>query len=71
MYLQATPSQAIAAAIYQEQNVSLLKDFVPIGRDGFVPLVPMFLPIKTVSELVVYLKAKPGNANFASQGQEG
>jgi tripartite-type tricarboxylate transporter receptor subunit TctC len=71
LYLAATTNQAIAAAIYQQQDASLLKDFVPIGQVGFAPhalVVPASLPIKTVSELLAYLKEKPGAYNFASQG---
>ncbi len=71
LYLAATTNQAIAAAIYQQQDASLLKDFVPIGQVGFAPhalIVPASLPIKTVSELLAYLKEKPGAYNFASQG---
>lgn len=71
LYLAATTNQAIAAAIYPKQEVSLLNDFVPIGQVGFAPhalVVPASLPVKTVSELIAYLKDKPGNYNFASQG---
>ncbi len=71
LYLAATTNQAIAAAIYPKQEVSLLKDFVPIGQVGFAPhalVVPASLPIKSVGELLAYLKEKPGTYNFASQG---
>lgn len=71
LYLAATTNQAISAAIYPEQKASLIEDFVPIGQVGFAPhalVVPTSLPIKTVSELLAYLKEKPGNYNFASQG---
>ncbi len=71
LYLAATTNQAIAAAIYPKQEANLLKDFVPIGQVGFAPhalVVPTSLPIKTVGELLAYLKEKPGNYNFASQG---
>lgn len=71
LYLAATTNQAIAAAIYPKQEVSLLTDFVPIGQVGFAPhalVVPTSLPIKNVSELLAYLKEKPGIYNFASQG---
>ena len=71
LYLAATTNQAIAAAIYTKQQASLLIDFVPIGQVGFAPhalIVPTSLPIKNVSELLAYLKEKPGNYNFASQG---
>lgn len=71
LYLAATTNQAIAAAIYPKQEANLLKDFVPIGQVGFAPhalVVPASLPIKTVNELLAYLKEKPGTYNFASQG---
>ncbi|MYN11864.1 tripartite tricarboxylate transporter substrate binding protein [Pusillimonas sp. TS35] len=71
LYLAATTNQAIAAAIYKDQPVHLAKDFVPIGLIGFVPhalVVPASLPVSNVAELIAYIKAKPGQYNYASQG---
>lgn len=71
LYLAATSNQAIAAAIYRNQAAHLVEDFVPIGLIGSVPhalVVPENLPVKSVQELVEYIKAKPRSYNFASQG---
>lgn len=71
LYLAATTNQAIAAAIYGNQEKSLLRDFVPIGQVGIAPhalVVPADLPVKSAKELLDYLKAKPGHYNYASQG---
>lgn len=71
LYLAATTNQAIAANIYQDQAAHLIKDFEPIGLIGFVPhvlVVPAQLPVKSATELVEYIRAKPGAYNYASQG---
>jgi tripartite-type tricarboxylate transporter receptor subunit TctC len=71
LYLAATTNQAIAAAIYKNQAASLEKDFIPIGLIGSVPhslVVPASLPVNSVQELLAYIREKPGQYNFASQG---
>ncbi|WP_423200178.1 MULTISPECIES: Bug family tripartite tricarboxylate transporter substrate binding protein [unclassified Cupriavidus] len=71
LYLAAVSNAAIAAATYTNQPANLGRDFVPIAGIGNVPhilVVPATVPVKTVPELVKYLKAAPGQYNFASQG---
>jgi len=71
LYFAATTNQAIGATMYPNQPAHLGKDFTPIGQVGFAPhalVVPSSLPVKTVSELLAYLKKNPGQYNFASQG---
>jgi tripartite-type tricarboxylate transporter receptor subunit TctC len=71
LYFAATTNQAIGAAIYPDQPASLLDDFVPIGQVGYAPhalVVPTSLPISSVSDLLAFLKAGPGEYNYASQG---
>lgn len=71
LYLSAVTNLAIAAALYKDQQVSLLTDFVPIAAVGTVPhvlVVPESLGIKDLQGLVAYLKASPDRYNFASQG---
>jgi tripartite-type tricarboxylate transporter receptor subunit TctC len=71
LYLAAVSNAAIAAATYANQPASLTRDFVPVAGVATVPhilVVPASSPAKTVSELVAYLKAAPGEYNFASQG---
>ncbi|ARP89267.1 receptor [Bordetella genomosp. 9] len=71
LYLAAVTNQAIAASIYKKQPASLIDNFVPIAGVGISPHileVPASLPIQNVGELIAYLKAQPGQYNFASQG---
>jgi len=71
LYFAATTNQAIGATMYPDQPAHLGRDFTPIGQVGFAPhalVVPSSLPVKSATELVEYLKAGPGNYNFASQG---
>lgn len=71
LYLAATTNQAIAAAIYKDQQAHLAKDFEPIGLIGYVPhslVVPASLPVNNVAELIEYIKKSPGEYNYASQG---
>ena len=71
IYLAAVTNVAVAAALYPNWPADLNKDFTPIAGVGIVPhilVVPESLPVNNVGELVSYLKAKPGQYNFASQG---
>jgi tripartite-type tricarboxylate transporter receptor subunit TctC len=71
LYLAAVTNLAIAAALYQNQPVSLIDSFAPIAGIGNVPhvlVVPASLPVNNVGELITYLKASPDKYNFASQG---
>jgi tripartite-type tricarboxylate transporter receptor subunit TctC len=71
LYLAAVTNVAVAAALYPNWPASLSKDFTPIAGVGIVPhilVVPESLPVNNVGELVSYLKAKPDQYNFASQG---
>ncbi|ANN65147.1 Bug family tripartite tricarboxylate transporter substrate binding protein [Bordetella bronchialis] len=71
LYFAAVTNVAVAAALYPNWPADLNKDFTPIAGVGIVPhilVVPETLPVKNVGELVSYLKAKPGQYNFASQG---
>jgi tripartite-type tricarboxylate transporter receptor subunit TctC len=48
-----------------------LKDMVPIGMIAIVPhavVVNAALPVRTVRELIDYVKARPGAVNFGSTG---
>ncbi|OZI25877.1 receptor [Bordetella genomosp. 9] len=71
LYFAAVTNVAVAAALYPNWPADLNKDFKPIAGVGIVPhilVVPETLPVNNVGELVSYLKAKPGQYNFASQG---
>jgi tripartite-type tricarboxylate transporter receptor subunit TctC len=65
-------THAINQSLYRKLGFDPIKDFVPISRMTQIPLLlvvnPTLLPVKSVSELVQYLKANPGKVNFASAG---
>lgn len=62
---------AVNANLYSSLPFDPEKDFAPVARVAIAPLllvVPSALPVKTLDELLAYLKANPGKATFASQG---
>jgi tripartite-type tricarboxylate transporter receptor subunit TctC len=68
--LIATP-HAVNVTLYPQQTVNVLNDIVPIAsidNDAFALVVSPSLPVKSVTELVAYLKANPGKVNMASSG---
>ncbi len=69
--LMANPSLALSSHIYPKLNYRPLADFAYVGQYGTVPnvlLVHPSLPVKTVPELIAYLKKNPGKLNYASNG---
>ena len=57
--------------LYKKVQYDAVKDFTPIVQFVAVPLMMAAnpsLPAKTVKELIVYAKAKPGQVNYASGG---
>lgn len=69
--LLGNPSLAISPHIYAKLSYRPLQDFAYVGQYGTVPnvlLVHPSLPVKTVAELVAYLKKNPGRLNYASNG---
>lgn len=71
MLLMGNPSLALSQHIYPKLNYRPLQDFAYIGQYGTVPnvlLVHPSLPVKTVPELIDYLRKNPGKLNYASNG---
>ena len=69
--LMDSSTNAINVALYEKPNYDFVHDIAPVA--GFIrfPLVLVVnpsLPVKTVSELIAYVKANPGNVNLASFG---
>jgi tripartite-type tricarboxylate transporter receptor subunit TctC len=59
----------LAPLVFSKLNYNAATDFAPVGHVcnfGFAVTVPTALPVKTVPELVAYLKANPQKANFGS-----
>ncbi|WP_426957127.1 Bug family tripartite tricarboxylate transporter substrate binding protein [Muricoccus radiodurans] len=64
-------SHAINAAIYPRMPFDNVRDFAPIALLGTQPnilVVSNALPVRTVQELVDYMKARPGQMNYGSSG---
>ena len=72
MILMATVStHAINPGLYKRMPYDPVKDFEPIGQVGVTPTllgVNPSLPVKSVKELVAFLKANPGKYSFGSSG---
>ena len=62
----------IAPSVYKTLDYDIENDFVPITMIASVPQVisinPRRLPVKSVAELIAYVRANPGKVNFASSG---
>jgi tripartite-type tricarboxylate transporter receptor subunit TctC len=67
----ASSALTINPLTYPNIAYDVARDLAPITRTGFVPnvlVVNPSLPAKSVAELIALAKAKPGNLNYASQG---
>jgi len=70
LYMVAVTS-AINQTLYKNLSFDIVKDFSPVALVIKVPnilVVNPSLPVKSVQELVAYLKANPGKVSFASSG---
>jgi tripartite-type tricarboxylate transporter receptor subunit TctC len=68
--LVATP-HAVNVTLYEKQQISVMRDIVPVGSiddDPFLLLVNNAMPVRTVPELIAYAKANPGKLNMSSSG---
>lgn len=64
-------THAINPNVYRTMPFDHIKDFAPLSLVASVPnllMVNNAMPVKTVPELIAYLKANPGKVNFASSG---
>jgi tripartite-type tricarboxylate transporter receptor subunit TctC len=69
--LSASPSHVILPAIRSKLPYNTLKDFAGItltAATSYMLVVPPTLGVKTVQELIVLAKARPGQLNFSSAG---
>jgi tripartite-type tricarboxylate transporter receptor subunit TctC len=71
LLLGATP-WAVAPSLYAKPPYDALKDFVPVGRIGFIPSVLVVhptLPANDVKALIKLAKAQPGKLDYSSSGK--
>lgn len=69
--LGATP-WAVAPSLYAKPPYDALRDFVPVGRIGFIPSVLVVhptLPVNDVKALIKLAKAQPGKLDYSSSGK--
>ena len=64
-------THSINGALYSKMPYDMVKDFAPVGHIASAPnllVVTNDLPVKTVAELITYLKANPNKLSFGSPG---
>jgi tripartite-type tricarboxylate transporter receptor subunit TctC len=64
-------THSINGALYKKMPYDMVKDFTPIAHVASTPnllVVNNDLPVKTVPDLVAYLKANPNKLSFGSPG---
>ncbi len=69
--LLASQTNAISATLYTTLPYNPIEDFAPIsliGKEPGVLVVNPALPVKTFQEFVDYVKARPGQVDYASSG---
>jgi tripartite-type tricarboxylate transporter receptor subunit TctC len=69
--LLASQTNAISATLYAHLSYDPIEDFAPIsliGREPGVVVVNPSLPVHTLQELIAYVKAHPGEVDYASSG---
>ena len=65
------PSHAINATLMARLPYDPINDLIPISvvaTQAFGLVVPNSLPVKSVKELIAYVKSKPGELSFGSSG---
>jgi tripartite-type tricarboxylate transporter receptor subunit TctC len=69
--LLASQTNAISATLYPKLPFDPIEDFAPIsliGREPGVLVVKPALPVQTLQEFIAYVKARPGQIDYASSG---
>lgn len=69
LLMSAVPQIAIVPAMQKTQYTP--KDFAPIsviGTNPFVLAVNKDLPVRTIADLIAYVRARPGKVSYASGG---
>ncbi len=71
LLFSALTNQSISQALFKNPPADLTKDFTSICLVGTIPhliVVNPSVPAKNLPELIAFIKSKPGNFNYASQG---
>jgi len=71
LFMGLTSVLAPSMTLYPKLPYNLLKDLAPVSQVAsgvYVLLVSNSLPVKSVQELIVLAKSKPGQLNYASSG---
>jgi tripartite-type tricarboxylate transporter receptor subunit TctC len=74
LLLATTGVMAINHRLYRSLPYDALRDFAPVTQIGSLPLILIVhpsLPVRSVKELIVLAKAKPGQLSYASSGVGG
>jgi tripartite-type tricarboxylate transporter receptor subunit TctC len=69
--LLASQTNAISASLYPKLAFDPVEDFAPvslIGREPGVLVVNPALPASTMQEFIAYVRARPGQVDYASSG---
>ena len=64
-------THSINGALYAKMPYDMVKDFTPVAHVASAPnllVVTNDLPVKTVAELIMYMKANPNKLSFGSPG---
>jgi tripartite-type tricarboxylate transporter receptor subunit TctC len=70
LFMSAVPQIAVVPAMHKTRY-DPVKDFMPIsviGTNPFVLAVNKDVPVKTIAELVAYVRARPAKLSYASGG---
>src|ERR1700694_5415088 len=69
--LLASQTNAISATLYPQLSFDPVEDFAPvslIGREPGVLVVNPSFPVNTLQDFIAYVKARPGQIDYASSG---
>jgi tripartite-type tricarboxylate transporter receptor subunit TctC len=70
LFMVSAP-HAVAPSLYRKLGYDLMRDFSPVtmlGSEALAMVVHPSLPVKSVRELVAFLKARPGQVSYGSTG---
>ncbi len=74
LFFGAAGPLAINPALYEKLPFDPVKDFMPIGLVGKMPLfltVPAALPVRSLKDLIELARSRPAELNYASSGVGG